>query len=262
LPGRKRSGGKRRNLSKTVRRERVNAVPLLSIQGLNTGYGDVPILWDVSLEVRQREIVGLIGGNGAGKSTLLNVISGGVPAKQGTIRFAGQDITRSPTAKRVGLGITHVPEGRLLFSGLTVLQNLRLGAYGRNDKPAVHRDLDMVFSLLPRLAERRDQLAGTMSGGEQQMCAIGRGLMARPKLLLVDELSLGLAPLVVDHIMEALKTAYVELDLSLFIVEQDVQLGLEVSHRAYVLETGRIVKEGESADLAEDAGIKEAFMGI
>jgi len=240
----------------------VNAVPLLSIHGLEAGYGDVPILWDVSLEVRPREIIGLVGGNGAGKSTLLNVISGGVSAQKGEIHFSGQDVTRTPTTKRVRMGITHIPEGRLLFFGLTVAQNLRLGAFGRKDKSTLERDFNMVLELFPRLAERKDQLAGTLSGGEQQMCAIGRGLMAAPRLLLVDELSLGLAPVVVDQIIVGLKKAYDEGDMSIIMVEQDVQLGLEVSHRAYVLETGRVVKSGTSADLAEDPGIRKAYLGI
>jgi branched-chain amino acid transport system ATP-binding protein len=240
----------------------VNSGSLLSIQGLQAGYGDVPILWDVSMEIRQREIIGLIGGNGAGKSTLLNVISGGIRAKKGTIHFSEQDVTRTPTTQRVRLGITHIPEGRLLFSGLTVAQNLRLGAFGRKDKANLEKDFAMMLSLFPRLAERKDQLAGTLSGGEQQMCAIGRGLMAAPKLLLVDELSLGLAPVVVDQIMVGLKQAYDEGDMSIVLVEQDVQLGLEFSHRAYVLETGRVVKEGKSAELAEDPGIRKAFLGI
>ncbi len=240
----------------------MNSGPLLSIEGLQAGYGDVPILWDISMEVRQREIIGLVGGNGAGKSTLLNVISGGISAKKGKIHFSGHDVTRTPTTQRVRLGITHIPEGRLLFSGLTVAQNLRLGAFGKKDKANQDKDFDMILTLFPRLAERKDQLAGTLSGGEQQMCAIGRGLMARPKLLLVDELSLGLAPLVVDQIMVALKQAYDEGDMSIVLVEQDVALGLEFSHRAYVLETGRVVKEGKSADLAEDPGIRKAFLGI
>jgi branched-chain amino acid transport system ATP-binding protein len=240
----------------------LNSGSLLSIQGLQAGYGDVPVLWDVSLEVRKREIIGLVGGNGAGKSTLLNVISGGVSAKKGEIHFSEQDVTRTPTTQRVRMGITHIPEGRLLFSGLTVAQNLRLGAFGRRDKTSLEKDLDKIFTLFPRLAERKDQLAGTLSGGEQQMCAIGRGLMAAPKLLLVDELSLGLAPVVVDQIMVGLKQAYDEGTMSIVLVEQDVQLGLEFSHRAYVLETGRVVKEGKSADLAEDPAIRKAYLGI
>jgi branched-chain amino acid transport system ATP-binding protein len=160
------------------------------------------------------------------------------------------------------LGITQIPEGRLLFSGLTVKQNLRLGAFARKDKSNLDEELKAIFRLFPRLEERKDQLAGTLSGGEQQMCAIGRGLMARPELLLIDELSLGLAPLVVEHIMDALQKVYEEMDLSMILVEQDVQLGLEFSHRAYVLETGRIVKEGKSDVLAEDPEIRKAYLGI
>lgn len=160
------------------------------------------------------------------------------------------------------MGITQIPEGRLLFFGLTVKQNLRLGAFTRKDKANLEKELDAIFQLFPRLAERKDQLAGTLSGGEQQMCAIGRGLMARPKLLLIDELSLGLAPLVVDHIMDALKKVYEEMELSMILVEQDVQLGLEFSHRAYVIETGRIVKEGKSEDLLRDQDIRKAYLGI
>jgi len=236
--------------------------PLLKIESLDAGYGDVPVLWDISVEIGRREIVGLVGSNGAGKSTLLNVISGGVMPVKGEVRFLEEDISQTPVIKRVRLGVTHIPEGRLLFSGLTVSQNLRLGAFARKDTANVESDLHMVFELLPRLAERKDQLAGTLSGGEQQMCAIGRGLMARPKLLLVDELSLGLAPVVVDLIMVALKKAYDEGDISIMLVEQDVQLGLEFSHRAYVMETGRVVKKGKSADLAGDPEIRKAYLGI
>lgn len=240
----------------------MNTNPLLRIQALQAGYGDVPILWDIFLEVNHREIIGLLGSNGAGKTTLLSVISGIVPLMKGKISFLAKEITSFNPTSRVQLGITQIPEGRLLFSGLTVKQNLRLGAFARKDKSNLEEELKDIFHLFPRLAERKDQLAGTLSGGEQQMCAIGRGLMARPKLLLIDELSLGLAPLVVDHIMEALKKVYDEGNLSILLVEQDVQLGLEFSHRAYVLETGRIVKEGRSEDLASDLEIRKAYLGI
>ena len=240
----------------------MNTNPLLRIQALQAGYGDVPILWDIFLEVNHREIIGLLGSNGAGKTTLLSVISGIVPLMKGKISFLAKEITSFNPTSRVQLGITQIPEGRLLFSGLTVKQNLRLGAFARKDKSNLEEELKDIFHLFPRLAERKDQLAGTLSGGEQQMCAIGRGLMARPKLLLIDELSLGLAPLVVDHIMEALKKVYDEGNLSILLVEQDVQLGLEFSHRAYVLETGRIVKEGKSDDLAKDPEIRKAYLGI
>ena len=240
----------------------MNTNSLLCIQDLQAGYGDVPVLWDISLEVTPREIIGLLGSNGAGKTTLLGAISGMIFPKRGKISFREEEITFSNPVNRVQLGITQIPEGRLLFSGLTVKQNLRLGAFARKDKSNLDEELKAIFRLFPRLEERKDQLAGTLSGGEQQMCAIGRGLMARPKLLLIDELSLGLAPLVVEHIMDALQKVYEEMDLSMILVEQDVQLGLEFSHRAYVLETGRIVKEGKSDVLAEDPEIRKAYLGI
>jgi branched-chain amino acid transport system ATP-binding protein len=240
----------------------LNTNPLLCLQGLQAGYGDIPVLWDISLEVGYREIIGLLGSNGAGKTTLLNVISGMISTMKGGVHFLEEDITFFNPTSRVQLGITQIPEGRLLFSGLTVKQNLRLGAFARKDKSNLEAELKAVFHLFPRLADRKDQLAGTLSGGEQQMCAIGRGLMARPKLLLIDELSLGLAPLVVDHIMDALRKVYHERELSMILVEQDVQLGLEFSHRAYVLETGRIVKEGRSEDLAHDPEIRKSYLGI
>ena len=214
------------------------------------------------MEVGHREIIGLLGSNGAGKTTLLNVTSGMIPSMKGKIHFLGKEITFFNPTRRVEMGITQIPEGRLLFSGLTIKQNLRLGAFARKDKSKLEQELETIFHLFPRLAERRNQLAGTLSGGEQQMCAIGRGLMANPKFLLIDELSLGLAPLVVDHIMDALKEAYEGRDLSMIIVEQDVELGLEFTHRAYVLETGHIVKEGSSRDLADDPEIRKAYLGI
>jgi len=236
--------------------------PLLSIEGLQAGYEDVPVLWDVSLEVDNREIIGLLGSNGAGKTTLLNVISGVIHPMKGEIWFLDEKITSLNPARRVRKGITQIPEGRLLFPGLTVKQNLRLGAFARRDKSNFEKDLEAIFQLFPTLAERKEGLAGILSGGEQQMCAIGRGLMARPKLLLIDELSLGLAPLVVDHIMDALKKVYREMNLTIILVEQDVQLGLEFSHWAYVLETGRIVKKGKSEDLAKDSEIRRSYLGI
>jgi branched-chain amino acid transport system ATP-binding protein len=235
---------------------------LLRIQSLRAGYGDIPVLWDILLEVGHREIIGLLGSNGAGKTTLLSVISGMVSPMKGGVNFLEENITFFNPTKRVQMGITQIPEGRLLFYGLTVKQNLRLGAFTRKDKANLEKELDAIFQLFPRLAERKDQLAGTLSGGEQQMCAIGRGLMSRPKLLLIDELSLGLAPLIVDHIMDTLRKVYEERNFSIMLVEQDVQLGLEFSHRAYVLKTGCIVKEGESRELAKDPEIRRAYLGI
>ncbi len=235
---------------------------LLHAKNLHAGYGDVPVLWGVSITVNHREIISLLGGNGAGKSTLLNVISGMLLPMEGEIRFLENEITFLNPARRAQMGITQVPEGRLLFSGLTVKQNLRMGAFARRDKTGLQKDLEDIFHLFPVLAERKDQLAGTLSGGEQQMCAIGRGLMAKPKLLLIDELSLGLAPVVVDHLIETLKKIYEQQELSIVLVEQDVQLGLEISHRAYVLEAGRIVKSGRSKDLAGNPEIRKAYLGI
>lgn len=235
---------------------------LLQIEDLQAGYGDVPILWDISLEVGEGEIIGLIGSNGAGKTTLLNVISGTILPMKGEIFFGREKITLCSPTRRVQMGITQIPEGRLLFSGLTVMQNLRMGAFARKDKNELSREIEKIFHLFPRLEERKEQLAGTLSGGEQQMCAIGRGLMSKPRLLLIDELSLGLAPLVVDHIMEALRIVYEERGLSMILVEQDVQLGLEFSHRAYVLETGRIMREGRSNALIHDPEIQRLYLGI
>jgi branched-chain amino acid transport system ATP-binding protein len=235
---------------------------MLKVEALQAGYGDVPILWDISLQVEQGEIIALLGSNGAGKTTLLNVISGMILPRKGKVCFNEEDISFFNPTKRVQLGITQIPEGRLLFSGLTVQQNLRLGAFTRKNKAYLEKELDAIFQLFPRLAERKNQLAGTLSGGEQQMCAIGRGLMAKPKLLLIDELSLGLAPLVVEHILDALKKAYEKMDLSMMLVEQDVHLGLEFSNRAYVIETGRIVKKGKSEDLLRDQDIRKAYLGI
>ncbi len=235
---------------------------LLNIQGLVAGYGDAQVLWQVDLQVGDREIVGLLGGNGAGKTTLLNTVSGLNVPTAGQIHFLGKDITRMNPYDRVKLGITQVPEGRQLFPGLTIRQNLLLGAFTVDSKSQIAEDLDFVFDLFPILAERQKQLAGTLSGGEQQMCALGRGLMSNPRLILVDELSLGLAPVAVDRIVDALKKIYREKSISILVVEQDVLLCLELSRRAFVLETGRIVKHGLSTELAEDSQIRRSYMGM
>ncbi len=251
---------------KLHRNTREGAAPdgttLLSTKNLHVGYGDIPVLWDVSLTIKHREIVSLLGSNGAGKSTLLNVISGILLPMKGEIRFREKEITFLNPTRRAQMGITQVPEERLLFAGLTVNQNLRMGAFARWDKTSLQEDLEAIFRLFPVLAERKNQLAGTLSGGEQQMCAIGRGLMAKPQLLLIDELSLGLAPVVVNNLIEVLKKIYEQRTLSIVLVEQDVQLGLEISHRAYVLEAGRIVNSGRSKDLAGDPEIQKTYLGI
>jgi branched-chain amino acid transport system ATP-binding protein len=236
---------------------------LLQVHGLDTGYGETQVLWDISLEVLRGEVVALVGANGAGKSTLLTAISGLLPSWQGAIAFAGQDITRQRAEQIVKLGLTQVPQGRRLFGGLTVEENLRLGAYTRRagSARAVAADLERVYTFLPKLRERRSQLAGSLSGGEQQMCAIGRGLMARPHLLLIDELSLGLAPTIVDDLLAAIDAIHRQEHLSFFLVEQDVQIALERAHRAYVMESGRIVLSGPAADLLRSEEIRKAYLG-
>lgn len=233
---------------------------LLSIARLNVAYGDVQVLWDVSLEVRRREMVALIGANGAGKSTLLAAISGLLRPKSGKIVFDGRDITGAEADGIVRAGIAHVPQGRRLFAGLTVKQNLLLGAYTRRDAEQA-KDLDWVLHTFPRLRERQTQLAGTMSGGEQQMCAIGRALMSRPKLLLIDEPSLGLAPVVVDDLLEVLRAVH-EQGTTVLMVEQDIQTALEEADRGYVLETGHITLSGSASELLANQDIKKAYLGV
>ncbi len=235
---------------------------VLEVQGLDAGYGDVQVLWGVSLRVNRGEAVALIGSNGAGKTTLLRSISGTLPARGGHVAFQGADITRLPPDRRVALGVAHVPEGRQVFNGMTVRENLLMGAYARRDGRAeVHADLDRVFGLFPALAERRGQLAGTLSGGEQQMVAIGRGLMGRPGLLLIDELSLGLAPVVVERLAEALREVH-RAGTTILLVEQDVQTALEMTGRGYVIAHGRVALEGASAELLRSEEIRAAYLGI
>ena len=237
--------------------------PLLAVRNVATGYGDSQALWDVSLEVLPGEVVALVGANGAGKTTLLATISRLLPAWSGSITFAGQEITRAKAERIVRLGIAHVPQGRRLFAGLTVEAKLRLGAYTRRagSKQAIVDDLERVYTFLPKLRERRTQVAGSLSGGEQQMCAIARGLMARPDVLLIDELSLGLAPNIADDILRALDTIHRQEHLSILLVEQDVQLALERADRAYVLENGRIVLSGRAADLLKSEQVRAAYLG-
>lgn len=237
--------------------------PLLSIRNLETGYGDSQVLWDISLEVLPGELVALIGANGAGKTTLLTAISRLLPIWRGSITFAGQELRRISAERVVSLGLAHVPQGRRLFAALTVEENLRLGAYTRRagSTRAITDDLDRVLTFLPKLRERRNQLAGSLSGGEQQMCAIGRGLMARPELLLIDELSLGLAPNIVDDILTTLDTIHRQEKLSILLVEQDVQIALERADRGYVIENGRIVLNGSAAVLLQSSLVRAAYLG-
>jgi branched-chain amino acid transport system ATP-binding protein len=230
---------------------------MLELSGLSAGYGRVEVLWDVDLRVDEGEIVALVGSNGAGKTTLLRAVSGLIPPAAGEVRFEGADLAGLPPEQIVKRGVAHVPEGRRLFSGLTVRENLRAGGFASREGA----DLDYAVELFPHLRDRMSQVAGSMSGGEQQMCAIARGLMSRPKLLMIDELSLGLAPKLVDEILERLGSVR-ERGTALLIVEQDVDAALRIAARGYVLETGRVVTTGESAELLEDPRVREAYLGV
>jgi branched-chain amino acid transport system ATP-binding protein len=237
---------------------------LLKLENVHAGYGEIPVLWDINLEVREREIVSLIGANGAGKTTLLTLISGLIKPRQGKIYFHDEEITGLPPKERVRRGIIQIPEGRQLFAGMTVGENLMMGAYARppSEKQAVEEDLEWVLNLFPGLEDRQSQLAGTLSGGEQQMCAIGRGLMARPQLLLIDELSLGLAPVIVDRLMLVIKEIFEQRQIGMLLVEQDVQIGLDVGQRGYCLETGRVALEGTCEFLSGNEHIQRAYLGL
>jgi branched-chain amino acid transport system ATP-binding protein len=237
----------------------VPAMPLLEVKNLTAGYGDVDVLHDVSLTIAQNEIVSLVGANGAGKTTLLRAISG-VVRSRGRITFAGRPIAGLPSHEIVAQGIAHVPEGRQLFSDLTVIENLSIGAPRGLPSAELTRRLDEVSAMFPRLAARRSQYAGTLSGGEQQMAAIGRALMLGPKLLMLDEPSLGLSPAMVANIFDAITSANRQ-GMAILIVEQNVVESLRRSHRGYVLETGSMVAEGGAAALLEDSRLRSAFLG-
>lgn len=238
------------------------SAPSLRVAGLSAGYGDVRVLWGVDLDIDTGEIVCLVGSNGAGKSTLMRTISGLVPASAGQVRFADTDLTNAKSDAVLSAGIAHVPEGRRLFPGMSVRDNLLMGAYLRRDgEAAIKRDLERVFATFPVLAERRAQDASTLSGGEQQMCAIGRGLMSAPRLLMIDELSLGLAPRVVDELCDTLRQLNRE-GLTLLVVEQDVATAFELAGRAFVMDSGRITRAGSTATLAHDDAIREAYLGV
>ena len=234
---------------------------LLKIDKLNTGYGEVQALWDVSLDVEEKGITALLGANGAGKTTLLNVITGLQDAWSGEIRFAGQKLFEIKPHNRVDLGIAMVPEGRGIFYDMSVYENLLMGAYTKNAREKTKDSLEWVYSIFPVLKERPDQMAGTLSGGEQQMLAIARALMSRPKLLLLDEVSTGLAPALVLTLMDILVNV-AEKGLPMLLVEQHIEMALEVSRIGYVLENGRVVIQGESKDLRTDKKIREVYMGI
>jgi len=236
-------------------------VSLLEIRRLSFAYGDLRVLWDVDLEVRQGEIVTVVGGNGAGKSTTLRNISRLLRPMAGTVRFQEQDLTRLESHQVVGLGVVQVPEGRHIFPEMSVLENLRMGSYPRSTRADRGRNVERAFSLFPRLKERQKQLGGTMSGGEQQMLAIARGLMANPKLLLLDEPSLGLSPLFVKHIFDIIAEINRQ-GTSILLVEQNVFQSLRIAHRAYVLETGRVVLTGSGQELLGNEHVKKAYLGL
>jgi branched-chain amino acid transport system ATP-binding protein len=228
---------------------------------VSAAYGSVPAVSDVSISVDEGEAVGLLGANGAGKSTTLRAISGLVRLTSGTITFSGRDVASLPPYKITGLGIAHVPEGRQVFPELTVKENLEIGAYIPSAKAERSRSLERVFSIFPVLAERRTQLAGTMSGGEQQMLAVGRGLMLKPRLLMLDEPSLGLAPVVTDATFEKIQEIHA-MGTAILLVEQNVSRALTLVKRAYVLESGRVIMHGTSAELANNDHVKSAYLGI
>jgi branched-chain amino acid transport system ATP-binding protein len=232
---------------------------MLEVSNIDVCHGDLQVLWDVSLKVKEGEVVCLVGSNGAGKSTLLRAVSGILKPRRGSVQFLGTDVHRIAPHRVVDLGLVHIPEGRRLFPELTTLDNLVLGSLRPEAKVARKDSLELVFSLLPRLYERKEQLAGTLSGGEQQMLAIARGLMARPRLLMFDEPSLGLAPILVSQVFSVVEKLRAE-GITVLIVEQNVRQSLKICDRAYVLENGRITMEGDN--LLEDEGVREAYLGL
>ena len=234
---------------------------LLEIQDLATGYGGAPAIWDVALAVGEREIVAVIGPNGAGKSTLINTIAGLLRAERGSLRLAGAELSRLPPHQVCRHGIALVPEGRRLFAGMTVEENLEIGCYRPEARKDRARSLEHAYTLFPQLFEKRQQLAGTLSGGQQQMVAIGRALMAEPRLLLLDEPSLGLAPTVVGEMFRAITRIRSE-GVAILLVEQNVAQAMEIADRAYVIEEGRIVATGLPAELLAQSRIKEAYLGL
>jgi branched-chain amino acid transport system ATP-binding protein len=235
------------------------AHPLLRLEGVNTYYGQMHILQDVNLEVGQGELVCLLGGNASGKSTTLKTVLGVVQPRTGAVRFGGEDVTRNTTARRIERGLAIVPENRRLFGPMTVLENLEMGAYLR-PRADLREDLDRVFETFPLLAQRKKQLAGTLSGGEQQMVAMGRALMARPKLMLMDEPSMGLAPILVERSFEIIKEVH-ESGVAMLVVEQNANVSLSIADRGYVLSTGRIVLEGKASELIRHEELRKAYLG-
>jgi len=234
---------------------------VLKVEGISTYYGDIQVLWEASLAISSKEMVTMVGSNGSGKTTTINTIAGMLHPAVGKIQFFGQPIHQLPTHKIVERGISLIPEGRKLFPEMTVLENLELGAYFPNARKKIPETLRWVFGLFPRLEERKFQLAGTLSGGEQQMCTVGRGLMSTPQLLLIDEPSMGLAPLLVAELFRAIRKVNQE-GVTVFLVEQNARSAMELSDRTYVLENGRIVREGKSRELLNDDNIRKAYLGF
>lgn len=233
---------------------------LLEIKDLAVNYGMITALKGISFEVNQGEVIALIGANGAGKTTTLHAITGLLPIKSGSILFNGVELTKTPAHKIVKLGMAHIPEGRRIFQNLTVLDNLKLGAFTRKDKDGIAEDLKMVYDRFPRLAERKSQIAGTLSGGEQQMLAMGRALMSRPSIIVMDEPSMGLSPILVSEIFDIIQSIR-ETGTTVLLVEQNAKKALAIADRAYVLETGKIVLSGNASDLINDESVKKAYLG-
>ena len=233
---------------------------MLEINDLHVNYGMIAALKGISFEVNEGEVISLIGANGAGKTTTLHTLTGLISAKSGSIKFNGVELTKTPAHKIVEMGIAHVPEGRRIFQNLTVLDNLKLGAFTRKDKENIPKDIQDIYERFPRLAERKNQIAGTLSGGEQQMLAMGRALMSNPKLLMLDEPSMGLAPILVEQIFDIIRELHAA-GTTILLVEQNAQAALSVADRAYVLETGRITLSGTGKELMASDAVRKAYLG-
>ena len=233
---------------------------MLEVKDLEVYYGMIQAIKGISFEVNQGEVIALIGENGAGKTTTLHTITGLLSPKKGSVLFEGQDITKVPAHKIVSMGMAHVPEGRRVFSQLSVYENLKLGAYTRKDKSNIDKELQSIYERFPRLAERKNQLAGTLSGGEQQMLAMGRALMSKPSIVLMDEPSMGLSPILVNEIFDIIESIS-KSGTTVLLVEQNAKKALSIADRAYVLETGKVVLEGDAKDLLENDSIKKAYLG-
>ena len=233
---------------------------MLEIKDLKVSYGMIQAIKGISFEVNKGEVIALIGANGAGKTTILHTITGLLSADSGSVTYEGKDITRMPGHKIVSMGIAHVPEGRRVFANMTVLQNLKLGAYTRKDKAEIAETLEMVYTRFPRLKERKNQLAGTLSGGEQQMLAMGRALMSHPQIILMDEPSMGLSPIFVNEIFDIIEEVS-KSGTTVLLVEQNAKKALSIADRAYVLETGNVVLDGKASELLDNDSIKKAYLG-